>query len=598
VRLFKSTYTDRDGQTRATQKWYAELQIDRRARRVALFADRAASDACGKNIDRLIALRAGGESPDAAMQEWMNRLPKPILGKLEAWGLVSAARASVRAGLGGLLDQYQVHLVSKQCTPRHIKTTLERLRKIFARSRARSLADVTAQKVRTVMVALQKEGLGPKTINLYLSSGKAFFNWLHGDGRISENPLTVIAKMNQAVDVRRRRRALSTEELRWLLRTTEAGDTAYTMTGPARAMLYRLAVETGLRHNELYTLRRLSFDLDGEPATVFVAAGDSKHRRDDTLPLRPELAKALRSFLAGKLPGAEAFTGMQSDEGADMLHHDLARARVAWLRSLPRGEARKEARRSDFLREKDAAGCVVDFHGLRHAFITNLAKSGVHPKVAQELARHSSVELTMRVYTHTSRENLSEALRRLPDLDLGAGAEAARKTGTDDHSVSAACSAGFAAKPCFSLHRDASIGGDVSGESTSANSTGNAGGSGVSRGGSTKWARQGSNLRHDGYEPPSEISQPDILDSLTGSGVAVSASCSAGLAVFGPLPRPIKAGVAGVIQAGALADVQEDARGALGGAPRHRGRSLAPEGLGGRSGAATGKESSQEELGP
>ncbi|MFH5804676.1 hypothetical protein [Alienimonas sp. DA493] len=36
---------------------------------------------------------------------------------------------------------------------------------------------------------------------------------------------------------------------------------------------------------------------------------------------------------------------------------------------------------------RDAAGRVLDFHALRHTFVTNLARSGVHPKHAQALAR-------------------------------------------------------------------------------------------------------------------------------------------------------------------------------------------------------------------
>ena len=41
----------------------------------------------------------------------------------------------------------------------------------------------------------------------------------------------------------------------------------------------------------------------------------------------------------------------------------------------------------------------VDFHSLRVTFITALARGDVHPKKAQELARHSSINLTMQVYT-------------------------------------------------------------------------------------------------------------------------------------------------------------------------------------------------------
>ena len=62
-------------------------------------------------------------------------------------------------------------------------------------------------------------------------------------------------------------------------------------------------------------------------------------------------------------------------------------------------------------------GHYVDFHALRHSFISNLARSNVHPKVAQSLARHSTIELTMNAYTHISLESEVAALEKLPRLE-------------------------------------------------------------------------------------------------------------------------------------------------------------------------------------
>ena len=65
------------------------------------------------------------------------------------------------------------------------------------------------------------------------------------------------------------------------------------MTGPERALLYRLASETGLRSSEIRQLTEESFILGASPPTVSVAAKDSKRRRKDTLPLREETALLL-----------------------------------------------------------------------------------------------------------------------------------------------------------------------------------------------------------------------------------------------------------------------------------------------------------------
>ena len=45
-----------------------------------------------------------------------------------------------------------------------------------------------------------------------------------------------------------------------------------------------------------------------------------------------------------------------------------------------------------------------------------LAASGVTPKVAKSLMRHSDINLTMGIYTHTYGGKESEAIANLPNL--------------------------------------------------------------------------------------------------------------------------------------------------------------------------------------
>ncbi len=80
---------------------------------------------------------------------------------------------------------------------------------------------------------------------------------------------------------------------------------------------------------------------------------------------------------------------------------------------------------------RDDTGRVADFHALRHTYITNLARGGVHPKVDQQLARHSTITLTMDRYSHTVVSELSDALDCLPELDRPEP-ERQRATGTCD----------------------------------------------------------------------------------------------------------------------------------------------------------------------
>jgi len=69
--------------------------------------------------------------------------------------------------------------------------------------------------------------------------------------RTAENPLAYLKGQNPKTDIRHARRALSADELDQLIRTTAKGQKHSAMTGKERAMLYTLAVSTGLRAREI-----------------------------------------------------------------------------------------------------------------------------------------------------------------------------------------------------------------------------------------------------------------------------------------------------------------------------------------------------------
>ncbi len=164
-----------------------------------------------------------------------------------------------------------------------------------------------------------------------------------------------------------------------------------------------------MRAGELRSLTRASFDLDGDPPTVTVEAAYSKHRRQDVLPMRAELAESLRGLLATKAPAAPVFRMPARKTMAKAFQADLKAAGIVY---------------------RDENGLVADFHALRHTFITNLAAGGIHPKTAQSLARHSTITLTMGRYSHVLMGEQSAALEVLPDLSRPAR-QAARATGTE-----------------------------------------------------------------------------------------------------------------------------------------------------------------------
>jgi hypothetical protein len=121
---------------------------------------------------------------------------------------------------------------------------------------------------------------------------------------------------------------------------------------------------------------------------------------------------------------------------ARMLRKDLAAARKAWLKAAGSDDAERQRRQqSDFLRYRNAAGEVAEFHATRHTYISGIVAGGkASVKTWQELARHSTPVLTIGRYAHARLHDLTGALESLPDLtttgvDLQPVAMAA--TGTD-----------------------------------------------------------------------------------------------------------------------------------------------------------------------
>lgn len=97
-----------------------------------------------------------------------------------------------------------------------------------------------------------------------------------------------------------------------------------------------------------------------------------------------------------------------------MIERDLKRARAQWITEVQPGEERKRRAKSDFLCYCNHDGLYADFHSLRHRFITGLARAGVSPKMAQTLARHSDIRLTLGVYTHVELPDQTAAIESLP----------------------------------------------------------------------------------------------------------------------------------------------------------------------------------------
>ncbi|MBX6770850.1 MAG: site-specific integrase [Chloroflexi bacterium] len=179
--------------------------------------------------------------------------------------------------------------------------------------------------------------------------------------------------------------------------------------------LYVLAVTTGLRIGELLALQW--GDLDTERGTLHVqrslrrtSAGlvfqEPKSARSRRVISLPTLAlAALRQHRARQLEERLKLGTLWDD-------HDLI-----FPNEVGRPIERQNLIRRSFKKLLQQAGLpAIRFHDLRHTAATLLLSLGEHPKVVQERLGHSTIAVTMDVYSHVLPDLQREAAAKLDRL--------------------------------------------------------------------------------------------------------------------------------------------------------------------------------------
>jgi len=413
------------------------------------------------------------------------------------------------------------HQKAKGVVALRVSNTLAQLRQVAADCRFSTLADMEAGKLERWLLDRQAGGMSAGTRNQYRAAWVTFGNWCIAarPPRLLSNPFAKVPKADEKADPRRKRRALTEDELRrlldvarrrplaeygrstvrkakdgpkrkrdtWNMLPLEAEDldaatnrarerlaknpalvAEMEALGRERALIYKALVLTGLRKGELASLTVGQLVLDADPPFLTLDAADEKNRQGSTIPLRADLAEDLRQWLADK---AKAVQSQAKGLAGHVLRLPTAGGAPceAWslppdtrLFDVPHGLVKildrdllvaGIARRVESspgkwkIDKRDERGRTVDVHALRHTFGTLLSKGGVAPRTAQAAMRHSTIDLTMNVYTDPRLLDVAGAMEALPALPLGTDSSstsaAMKATGTDE-STSSRFAPGFA----------------------------------------------------------------------------------------------------------------------------------------------------------
>ena len=326
------------------------------------------------------------------------------------------------------VDEFKKYLESRNDSEDHISQTVYRCKTAFAGCRYLQLMDLDDSQRLPNWLATQRgkvdDPMSVATSNHYLGAVKAFGKWGVKARLFPASPFEHLEKLNATADIVIKRRSLSADEVSALINAANASLRLFrSLTGQTRAVLYLIAGTTGFRANEIATLTENSFDFEATPATVKIKAENAKSKKEATLPLHPYTALKVSEWIKNNRDvDAERnsclWPGGWSNSGAEMFRRDLAEARATWLESIEDIAERQKAEKSRFLLPENEHGETADFHALRHTFCTMLASSGVHPNEAKELARHSTIRLTMDRYSHTTTQKLDGAIRCLPTFQV------------------------------------------------------------------------------------------------------------------------------------------------------------------------------------
>lgn len=312
------------------------------------------------------------------------------------------------------LDDFLNSVRFNMPTEKHVTLIKTRIEAVIEEADVATPSDFTLDGVESAIMAIQKKkDLGLKTVNHYIQAVKGFLAWMVPK-RLPANPLLDLKMRNAEVDVRKKRRALTVDEFSRLLSSARSSaKDIQCFNGEQRARIYLISYLTGLRRKEIASLTPESFQIDGDPPTMVVEAGDSKHRRKDTIPLHPELVEMLRDWMPEYPEGQPLFPKLAKRRTWLMIKKDLEAAGIPY-------------------KTKDGD---ADFHAAgRHSHITELLLNGASLVEAKELARHKDVRMTMR-YTHIGLEDQAKAIKKLPaNSSWRTGLPDVEAAGTNDKS--------------------------------------------------------------------------------------------------------------------------------------------------------------------
>lgn len=282
-----------------------------------------------------------------------------------------------------LVDRFLDHLTyEKRCSAHTVaayRRDLEQFQAFLQEFGLKDPEKATDKVVRTWMMRLMEEGIGPRSVNRKLSALRGFFRFARLTGTITAEPTALIdppktpKRLPEFVEEQRLERMF--DELSW----------PEGFKGRTDRLVMELLYGTGMRLAELLGLTVGDTDLAASTLRVL-----GKRNKERILPIGPDLAAAIKAYLDERtlLSGAP---GTASPLLTDAVGKPLARRSVQRLVTHYLSGVTSQRKRSP--------------HVLRHTFATHMLEHGADLNAVKEILGHANLAATQ-VYTHNTVEKL------------------------------------------------------------------------------------------------------------------------------------------------------------------------------------------------
>ncbi len=278
--------------------------------------------------------------------------------------------------------------------------------------------------VQRLLNNMSKNGLSANTLAKTKAILYSIFKEAMENRMISYNPCENITIRRDKTE----RRVLSWPEQQIFLET---------IRGSRYEMLCILGLSTGLRIGELSGLRWSDINFDEKTLTVertYVYLHDVKNQQMKDEFHSPKTKNSCRTIrlldstlallLQHKLSQEQEKQAAKDawcpvEDGEDLVFTTKTGGPVRGLNVAEtlNNYVKKINKREELLAAKEKRDPVVferiTPHTLRHTFATRAFESGIPPKVVQQILGHSSLEMTMDLYTHVTEDVQSKEIQKL-----------------------------------------------------------------------------------------------------------------------------------------------------------------------------------------